>query len=61
MSEEEVITGTPAEVAEQIIKQCRAVGAGPFLAVLHWGAPIDEVTAAHELFGGKVIPILRTA
>jgi alkanesulfonate monooxygenase SsuD/methylene tetrahydromethanopterin reductase-like flavin-dependent oxidoreductase (luciferase family) len=61
ISDEEFITGTPAEVAEQIVEQCRAVGAGHFLAVLHWGAPIDEVTAAHELFGGKTIPILRTA
>lgn len=61
VSDEEFITGTPAEVAEQIVEQCRTVGAGHFLAVLHWGAPIDEVTAAHELFGGKTIPILRTA
>jgi len=61
ISDEEFITGTPTEVAEQIIEQCRAVGAGHFLAVLHWGAPIAEVTAAHELFGGKVIPILRGA
>lgn len=61
ISDEEFITGTPAEVADQIVEQCRAVGAGHFLAVLHWGAPIDEVTAAHELFGGKAIPILRTA
>jgi alkanesulfonate monooxygenase SsuD/methylene tetrahydromethanopterin reductase-like flavin-dependent oxidoreductase (luciferase family) len=61
VSDEEFITGTPADVAEQIVEQCRAVGAGHFLAVLHWGAPIDEVTAAHELFGGKTIPILRTA
>ena len=61
ISDEEFITGTPAEVADQIVEQCRAVGAGHFLAVLHWGAAIDEVTAAHELFGGKTIPILRTA
>jgi alkanesulfonate monooxygenase SsuD/methylene tetrahydromethanopterin reductase-like flavin-dependent oxidoreductase (luciferase family) len=61
ISDDEFITGTPSEVADQIVEQCRAVGAGHFLAVLHWGAPIAEVTAAHELFGGKTIPILRTA
>jgi alkanesulfonate monooxygenase SsuD/methylene tetrahydromethanopterin reductase-like flavin-dependent oxidoreductase (luciferase family) len=61
ISDEEFITGTPAEVAEQIVEQCRVVGAGHFLAVLHWGAAIDEVIAAHELFGSKTIPILRTA
>lgn len=61
ISDDEYISGTPTEVAEQIIEQCRAVGAGHFLAVLHWGALIGEVTAAHELFGGKTIPILRTA
>ena len=61
ISDDEYISGTPTEVAEQIIEQCRAVGAGHFLAVLHWGAPIGEVAAAHELFGGKTIPILRKA
>jgi alkanesulfonate monooxygenase SsuD/methylene tetrahydromethanopterin reductase-like flavin-dependent oxidoreductase (luciferase family) len=61
ISDDEYISGTPTEVAEQIIEQCRAVGAGHFLAVLHWGAPIGEVAAAHELFGGKTIPILRSA
>ena len=61
ISDEEYISGTPGEVAEQIIEQCRAVGAGHFLAVLHWGAPIAEVTSAHELFGAKAIPLLRRA
>ena len=61
VSDDEFITGTPAEVAEQIIEQCRAIGAGHFLAVLNWGAPIAEVTAAHELFGHETIPLLREA
>jgi len=61
ISEDEFITGTPKEVAGQIIDQCRATGAGNFLAVLHWSAPIDEVERAHELFGREVIPLLRAA
>jgi hypothetical protein len=29
--------------------------------VLHWGAGLDEVVAAHELFGRDIIPALRKA
>lgn len=61
LSEDEFIAGTPETVAERIIDQCRRVGAGHFLAVLHWGAGIDEVSAAHELFGQKVLPALWKA
>ncbi len=35
MSANELIVSTPDQIAEQIISQCRAVGAGHFLAVLH--------------------------
>jgi alkanesulfonate monooxygenase SsuD/methylene tetrahydromethanopterin reductase-like flavin-dependent oxidoreductase (luciferase family) len=61
LSDDEFITGTPKDAAHNIIEQCRAVGAGHFLAVLNWSAPIDEVAQAHELFGRDVIPLLRTA
>jgi alkanesulfonate monooxygenase SsuD/methylene tetrahydromethanopterin reductase-like flavin-dependent oxidoreductase (luciferase family) len=61
VSDDEFITGTPPQVAEQIIGQCRAVGAGHFLAVLHWGASIDEVAAAHHIFARDVIPRLHAA
>jgi alkanesulfonate monooxygenase SsuD/methylene tetrahydromethanopterin reductase-like flavin-dependent oxidoreductase (luciferase family) len=61
LSEDEFITGTPAGVAEQIIAQCRDVGAGHFLTVLHWSAPFEEVSRAHDLFGREVIPLLRNA
>ena len=61
VSDDEFIAGTPESVAGRIIDQCRRVGAGHFLAVLHWGAGIDEVSAAHELFGTKVVPALRGA
>jgi len=61
LSDDEFIAGTPKVVAERIIDQCHQTGAGHFLAVLHWGAGIDEVSAAHVLFGREVIPALRKA
>ncbi len=61
LSDDEFITGTAKDVAEEIIAQCRAVGAGHFLTVLNWSAPVDEVAQAHELFGRDAIPLLRAA
>ncbi len=61
LSEEEFVSGTAKEVAQTIIEQCRAVGAGHFLAVLNWSAPIDEIAQAHALFGSEAIPLLRAA
>lgn len=61
MSTDELIVGRPDQVAEEIISQCRAVGAGHFLAVLHWGAAPDEIGRAHEIFGQEIIPALRRA
>jgi len=57
---DEFIAGTPAQVAEQIIAQCRGCGAGHILAIL--GRAVDEQRMrAVELFGEQVIPILRRA
>jgi alkanesulfonate monooxygenase SsuD/methylene tetrahydromethanopterin reductase-like flavin-dependent oxidoreductase (luciferase family) len=57
---DEFIAGTPAQVAEQIIAQCRSCGAGNFLAIL--GRAVDEQRIkAVELFAEQVIPILRRA
>ena len=61
LSDDEFITGTAKEVAQTIIEQCRTVGAGHFLTVLNWSAPVDEVAEAHELFGREAIPLLWTA
>jgi len=58
--EDEFIAGTPAQVAEQIIAQCRACGAGHILAIL--GRAVDQHRIrAVELFGDQVIPVLRRA
>jgi alkanesulfonate monooxygenase SsuD/methylene tetrahydromethanopterin reductase-like flavin-dependent oxidoreductase (luciferase family) len=57
---DEFIAGTPAQVAEQIIAQCRQVGAGHIVAIL--GPAVDEHRIrAVELFAEQVIPILRRA
>jgi alkanesulfonate monooxygenase SsuD/methylene tetrahydromethanopterin reductase-like flavin-dependent oxidoreductase (luciferase family) len=57
---DEFIAGTPAQVAEQIIAQCRACGAGHLVAIL--GRAVDEHRIrAVELFAEQVIPILRRA
>jgi len=61
LSNDEFITGTAKDVAQTIIAQCRTVGAGHFLTVLNWSAPVDEVAEAHELFGREAIPLLRAA
>lgn len=57
---DEFIAGTPAQVAEQIIEQCRACGAGHIVAIL--GRAVDARRAeAEKLFGEEVIPVLRRA
>src|SRR4051794_16500112 len=61
VGDDEFIAGTPARVADEIISQCRQIGSAHFLAVLHWGAPVDEVTRGHEMFGKEVVPLLREA
>jgi alkanesulfonate monooxygenase SsuD/methylene tetrahydromethanopterin reductase-like flavin-dependent oxidoreductase (luciferase family) len=61
LSDDEFISGTSRDVAAEIIEQCRLVGAGHFLTVLNWSAPIDEVVMAHDLFARDAIPLLRAA
>src|SRR5262249_10626152 len=39
LSDDEFVTGTPKDVAQEIIEQCRAVGAGHFLAYLIGARP----------------------
>jgi hypothetical protein len=48
-------------ISADIIDQCRTTGAGHFLAVLNWSAPVDQVVQAHELFGREAIPLLRAS
>ncbi len=58
VGDDEFVTGTPAEVAEQIVEQCRHTGAGHFAAMI---SHKEDVERAWELFGEKVNPVLRKA
>lgn len=60
MHEDEFIAGTPTEVAEQIVEQCRTCGCANFLATLGRGTGSRRRDMV-ELFGEKVIPALRSA
>jgi alkanesulfonate monooxygenase SsuD/methylene tetrahydromethanopterin reductase-like flavin-dependent oxidoreductase (luciferase family) len=59
LSSDEYIAGTPEQVAEQIIEQCRATGAGHFLAMLDGHGGTEENQRAFDLFGKEVLPLLR--
>jgi alkanesulfonate monooxygenase SsuD/methylene tetrahydromethanopterin reductase-like flavin-dependent oxidoreductase (luciferase family) len=60
LHDDDYIAGTPAQVTEQVIDQCRKCGAGHFLAMLG-----RSVTARRRetlaLFGEEVVPHLRRA
>lgn len=58
---DEFIIGDPAQVAEQIIAQCRAIGAGHFLARIEGHGDARDERRAFELFGREVVPLLRRA
>ncbi len=56
---DEFIAGSPANVAEQAIAQCREVGAGHFLATFDRAAAREQLREAWEMFGTEVVPALR--
>ncbi len=61
VSEDELIAGNPGHVADQIVTQCRAVGAGHFLGIINMVSPKPAILEGHALFGSQVIPVLRRA
>jgi len=61
LSEDEFIVGTPGDVAEQIIDQCRTAGCAHFMAGMDSTDIFEDMAKAHEIFGEKVIPLLRKA
>lgn len=61
VSDDDYIAGTPAEVAEQIVEQCRATGVGHFMAILEGYPTLTEMNQAYDLFGAEVIPVLKRA
>ena len=58
---DEFIAGSPATVAEQVIAQCREVGAGHFLALFDRSASREQLRDAWDMFGEAVVPALRQA
>ena len=60
LSRQEFISGTPEQVAEEIIGQCRTIGAGHFLACFS-PTERDELDRTHQRVAREVIPQLRAA
>jgi alkanesulfonate monooxygenase SsuD/methylene tetrahydromethanopterin reductase-like flavin-dependent oxidoreductase (luciferase family) len=59
IGDDEVIAGTADLVAEQIIEQCRAAGAGNFAAIFNRAQPPETLKEWYAEFGSHVIPKLR--
>ncbi|WP_215453875.1 hypothetical protein [Streptomyces sp. ATCC 21386] len=57
---DEIVHGTPTQVADEIIRQCRALGVGNFLASFNNVEP-EALRGTHELFVREVVPRLREA
>ena len=60
IEKDELIYGTPEQVADEIIRQCTVLGAGNFLASFNI-FDADQLTRMHDLFAEEVIPRLRGA
>jgi len=58
---DEFIAGSPGRVADETIAQCRAVGAGHFLATFDRSGTRDQLRDAWEMYGTEVVPALRRA
>ena len=61
VGDEEFVAGTAPSVAEQIIGQCRAAGAGNFAATFDRSRPPERLKEWYVEYGSKVIPRLREA
>jgi alkanesulfonate monooxygenase SsuD/methylene tetrahydromethanopterin reductase-like flavin-dependent oxidoreductase (luciferase family) len=59
LGNDEFIAGKPAEVADQILEQCNASGAGHFQVVFAGAHTPAAVARAWEVFGNEVIPLLK--
>jgi alkanesulfonate monooxygenase SsuD/methylene tetrahydromethanopterin reductase-like flavin-dependent oxidoreductase (luciferase family) len=60
LSDEEFVSGTPQQVAEQLIEQCQVIGAGHLLVAFS-ERDHDRLEESHELFSTQVAPLLRQA
>lgn len=60
LSDEEFVSGTPEQVAAQLIEQCQVIGAGHLLVAFS-EREYDKLEESHELFSSQVAPLLREA
>ena len=60
LSDEEFVSGTPQQVAEQLIEQCQIIGAGHLLVAFS-ERDYERLEHSHELFSTEVAPLLREA
>ena len=60
LSDEEFVSGTPQQVAEQLIEQCQVIGAGHLLVAFS-ERDHERLEESHELFSTQVAPLLRQA
>ncbi len=58
LSDEEFVSGTPQQVAEQLIEQCQVIGAGHLLVAFS-ERDHERLEESHELFSSEVAPLLR--
>ncbi len=61
LGDDEFIVGSPEQVAEQIIDQCRRGGFGNFQVVFSGHGSREQLARSWELFGSGVIPLLNQA
>ena len=60
LSDEEFVSGTPQQVAAQLIEQCQVIGAGHLLVAFS-ERDYDRLEQSHELFSSEVAPLLSAA
>lgn len=60
LSDEEFVSGTPEQVAAQLIEQCQVIGAGHLLVAFS-ERDRDRLEHSHDLFSTEVAPLLREA
>jgi alkanesulfonate monooxygenase SsuD/methylene tetrahydromethanopterin reductase-like flavin-dependent oxidoreductase (luciferase family) len=60
MSNDEFVSGTPDEVAAELIRQCRIVGASNMMITFSAIEP-SELSVAHATFASEVLPTLHAA
>lgn len=61
VGDDEFIAGTAPSVADQIIDQCQAAGAGHFAATFNRSQPPERLKEWYAKYGSHVIPKLRHA